>query len=174
MALRSPYTSPSVRSPDFPFVRRLSNTSPTAGANNWFVRSLAVGTGDGRTWLNAFTTLAAALTAGAAGDKFWVSEDHAETLPLRQLSCGLTVLAQTTAPRNINIWGRKRRDHHRPHWRRIGWHNTVKLEDRHHREQQMGLAVRGIADCDLERHHGLSCHCDRRRHLGQHQSAADR
>jgi hypothetical protein len=79
MALRSPYTSPSVRSPDFPFVRRLSNTSPTAGANNWFVRSLAVGTGDGRTWLNAFTTLAAALTAGAAGDKFWVSEDHAET-----------------------------------------------------------------------------------------------
>jgi hypothetical protein len=79
MALRSPYTSPSVRSPDFPFVRRLSNSSPTAGANNWFVRSLAVGNGSGVNWLNAFTTLSAALTGKAAGDKFWVSDDHAET-----------------------------------------------------------------------------------------------
>lgn len=79
MALRSPYTSPSVRSPDFPFVRRLSNSSPTAGANNWFVWSAAVGTGSGVNWLNAFTTLTAAFAAAAAGDIFWVAHDHAES-----------------------------------------------------------------------------------------------
>jgi hypothetical protein len=99
MALRSPYTSPSVRSPDFPFVRRLSNSSPTAGANNWFVRSLAVGTGDGRTWLNAFTTLAAALTAGAAGDTFYVSEDHAETQ-----ASAMTLTSPGTAASPCNIY----------------------------------------------------------------------
>jgi hypothetical protein len=46
---------------------------------NVYVRSAAAGTGTGADWTNAFTTLAAALTAGAAGDSFWVSEDHAET-----------------------------------------------------------------------------------------------
>jgi hypothetical protein len=46
---------------------------------NVYVRSLAAGTGTGADWTNAFTTLAAAFTAKAAGDTFWVSEDHAET-----------------------------------------------------------------------------------------------
>lgn len=46
---------------------------------NVYVRSGAAGAGTGADWANAFTTLAAALTAKAAGDSFWVSEDHAET-----------------------------------------------------------------------------------------------
>lgn len=44
-----------------------------------YVRSGAAGTGTGASWANAYTTLAAALAAKAAGDNFWVSEDHAET-----------------------------------------------------------------------------------------------
>jgi hypothetical protein len=44
-----------------------------------YVRSLAGGAGTGADWANAYTTLAAACTAKAAGDNFWVSEDHAET-----------------------------------------------------------------------------------------------
>lgn len=46
---------------------------------NVYVRSGAGGAGTGADWANAYTTLAAALTAKAAGDDFWVSEDHAET-----------------------------------------------------------------------------------------------
>lgn len=46
---------------------------------NVYVRSAAAGAGTGADWANAYTTLAAALTAKAAGDDFWVSEDHAET-----------------------------------------------------------------------------------------------
>ncbi len=46
---------------------------------NVYVRSGAAGAGTGADWTNAYTTLAAALTAKAAGDIFWVSEDHAET-----------------------------------------------------------------------------------------------
>lgn len=46
---------------------------------NWYIRSLAGGTASGADWANAKLTLAAAFTAGAAGDSFWVSEDHAET-----------------------------------------------------------------------------------------------
>ncbi len=46
---------------------------------NVYVRSGAAGTGTGADWTNAYTTLAAAFTAKAAGDNFWVSEDHAET-----------------------------------------------------------------------------------------------
>lgn len=46
---------------------------------NVYVRSGAGGAGTGADWANAFTTLAAALTAKAAGDIFFVSEDHAET-----------------------------------------------------------------------------------------------
>lgn len=46
---------------------------------NVYVRSGAVGAGTGADWTNAYTTLAAACTAKAAGDVFWVSEDHAET-----------------------------------------------------------------------------------------------
>lgn len=45
---------------------------------NVYVRSGAAGAGTGADWTNAYTTLAAALTAKAAGDDFWVSEDHAE------------------------------------------------------------------------------------------------
>lgn len=46
---------------------------------NVYVRSGAGGAGTGADWANAYTTLAAAFTAKAAGDTFWVSEDHAET-----------------------------------------------------------------------------------------------
>lgn len=46
---------------------------------NVYVRSLAAGAGTGADWANAYTTLAAALTAKAAGDSFWVADDHAET-----------------------------------------------------------------------------------------------
>lgn len=43
---------------------------------NVYVRSGAGGAGTGADWANAFTTLAAALAAKAAGDDFFVSEDH--------------------------------------------------------------------------------------------------
>jgi hypothetical protein len=46
---------------------------------NWFVRSLAAGTGAGTSWTNATTTVAAAITLSAAGDTFWIADDHAET-----------------------------------------------------------------------------------------------
>lgn len=46
---------------------------------NVYVRSGAAGAGTGADWANAYVTLGAALTAKAAGDTFWVSEDHAET-----------------------------------------------------------------------------------------------
>jgi hypothetical protein len=44
-----------------------------------YVRSGAGGAATGADWANAYLTLAAALTAKAAGDVFYVSEDHAET-----------------------------------------------------------------------------------------------
>lgn len=44
-----------------------------------YVDSNAVGAGTGADWANAYTTLAAALTAKAAGDNFWVAHNHAET-----------------------------------------------------------------------------------------------
>lgn len=47
--------------------------------SNVYVRSGAAGAGTGADWANAYLTLAAALTAKAAGDSFFVSEDHAET-----------------------------------------------------------------------------------------------
>jgi len=46
---------------------------------NVYVRSGASGGGTGADWTNAYTRLSAALTASAAGDSLWVSEDHAET-----------------------------------------------------------------------------------------------
>jgi hypothetical protein len=47
--------------------------------SNVYVRSGAAGAGTGADWANAYTTLAAAFTAKAAGDVFYVSDDHAET-----------------------------------------------------------------------------------------------
>lgn len=46
---------------------------------NVYVRSGAVGAGTGVDKTNAYTTMAAAATASAAGDVFWVASDHAET-----------------------------------------------------------------------------------------------
>lgn len=46
---------------------------------NVYVRSGAAGAGTGADWANAYTTLAAAFTAKAAGDDFWLADDHAET-----------------------------------------------------------------------------------------------
>jgi hypothetical protein len=46
---------------------------------NWYVRSAAAGAGTGADWTNAYTTLGAAATAKAAGDVFYVADDHAET-----------------------------------------------------------------------------------------------
>lgn len=48
-------------------------------ASTWYVRSGAGGTASGADWANAKLTIAAAITASAAGDTFYVSEDHAET-----------------------------------------------------------------------------------------------
>jgi len=45
----------------------------------YYVRSGAGGAGTGADWTNAYTTLAAAFSGKAAGDVFYVSEDHAET-----------------------------------------------------------------------------------------------
>lgn len=44
-----------------------------------YVDSNAVGAGTGADWANAYTTLAAAFAAKAAGDNFWLAQDHAET-----------------------------------------------------------------------------------------------
>jgi hypothetical protein len=46
---------------------------------NRYVRSGATGTGTGADWTNAYTTLTTAIAASAAGDAFFVSDDHAET-----------------------------------------------------------------------------------------------
>ncbi len=46
---------------------------------NVYVYSGAAGAGTGADWTNAYTTLAAAFAAKAAGDDFWVAHDHAES-----------------------------------------------------------------------------------------------
>lgn len=46
---------------------------------SYYVRSGASGAGTGANWANAYTTLAAAFSGKAAGDIFYVSEDHAES-----------------------------------------------------------------------------------------------
>lgn len=46
---------------------------------NVYIRSGAGGAGTGADWANAYTTLAAALAAKAAGDDFWIADDHAES-----------------------------------------------------------------------------------------------
>lgn len=47
---------------------------------SYYVRSGAGGSANGSSWANAYLTLAAAFSGKAAGDTFYVSEDHAETL----------------------------------------------------------------------------------------------
>lgn len=46
---------------------------------SYYVYSAAAGAADGSDWANAYTTLAAATTSKAAGDVFYVADDHAET-----------------------------------------------------------------------------------------------
>lgn len=46
---------------------------------NVYVDSAAAGAGTGADWANAYTTLAAACAAKAAGDDFWVASGHAES-----------------------------------------------------------------------------------------------
>lgn len=46
---------------------------------SWYIWNGATGTGSGADWTNAFTTLAAAIAAGAAGDTYYVASDHTET-----------------------------------------------------------------------------------------------
>lgn len=46
---------------------------------SWYVYSGAAGTGSGADWANAKTTLAAAITAGVAGDTYYIANDHAES-----------------------------------------------------------------------------------------------
>ncbi|RUX21985.1 hypothetical protein EOA13_36535 [Mesorhizobium sp. M7A.F.Ca.US.011.01.1.1] len=49
-----------------------------------YVRSGAGGAANGTDWANAYLTIAAALTASAAGDTIYVSEDHAASLGATQ------------------------------------------------------------------------------------------
>lgn len=44
-----------------------------------YVRSGAAGSNNGTSWANAYTTMTAAIAGGAAGDTYYVSEDHAES-----------------------------------------------------------------------------------------------
>ncbi|WP_434723106.1 hypothetical protein [Mesorhizobium sp. RIZ17] len=60
-----------------------------------YVRSGAAGAGTGADWANAYVTLAAALTASAAGDTIYVSDDHAET---SASAIALTSPGTVTAP----------------------------------------------------------------------------
>jgi len=46
---------------------------------SYYVRSGAAGAGTGADWANAYTTLTAAVSGKAAGDIFYVSEDHNES-----------------------------------------------------------------------------------------------
>lgn len=61
---------------------------------NVYVRSGAVGTANGTSWANAYLTLALAFTGSAAGDDFWISEDHSEQLGVvNTLLCPGTITA---------------------------------------------------------------------------------
>jgi hypothetical protein len=65
---------------------------------NVYVRSGAGGAGTGADWANAYTTLAAACSAKAAGDVFWVAADHAET---QASAMTITAPGTVTAPNQI-------------------------------------------------------------------------
>lgn len=60
-----------------------------------YVDSNAAGAGTGADWANAFTTLNAAFTAGAAGDTYYVAHDHAQT---QASALTLTPKGTTAAP----------------------------------------------------------------------------
>lgn len=63
---------------------------------SWYVWSGATGTGDGLSWANAKTTIGAAITAGAAGDTYYIAQDHSES------AASLSVTPKGT----INAWDR--------------------------------------------------------------------
>lgn len=46
---------------------------------DYYVKSGAAGSADGSSWTNAYTTIKAAVEARSAGDRFFVSHQHAET-----------------------------------------------------------------------------------------------
>src|SRR5262245_7581706 len=47
---------------------------------SYYVRSGASGANNGTSWTNAYTVLGTAMSGKAAGDTFYVSEDHAESV----------------------------------------------------------------------------------------------
>ena len=65
---------------------------------NVYVYSTAAGGGTGADWANAYTTLAAAFAAKAAGDDFWVAHDHAET---QGSAMTLTAPGTSSAPNRV-------------------------------------------------------------------------
>lgn len=65
---------------------------------NFYVWSGATGSGTGATWVNAFTTLAAAATADAAGDTIYVAHDHAETQ-----ATAITITSSGTAALPVRV-----------------------------------------------------------------------
>jgi hypothetical protein len=68
-----------------------------------YVYHAAAGAADGSSWTNAYTTLAAACTAKAAGDVFWVADDHAETQ-----ASAMTITAPGTATSPTRIYCARR------------------------------------------------------------------
>jgi hypothetical protein len=64
----------------------------------YYVRSGATGSANGTSWANAYTTLATAISGKAAGDVFYVSEDHSEST---SASVTLTFPGTTTNPNFI-------------------------------------------------------------------------
>jgi hypothetical protein len=65
---------------------------------NRYIYSAAAGAGTGADWANAYTTLAAALTASAAGDDLYVAHDHAETQ-----ASAITLTSPGTAANPVTI-----------------------------------------------------------------------
>jgi hypothetical protein len=64
----------------------------------WYVDSTATGTGAGTSWVNACTTMAAAITLSAAGDDFNVYNGHSESYGSAQT---LTFKGTTSSPNRI-------------------------------------------------------------------------